>query len=141
MWTSCRSAIRSRASSRPPTRRRPQNVRRRPMGPREKPNGFRFCSLPASIAVLFVKNLCFFFLSSGVRDTVIVEERSDGETSEAEPEETEPDRDATATATAAASNSDGEPAAPGSCLRSRGNDRGPGLAVPLPQSAKRRELD
>ncbi|XP_066314002.1 alpha-1,3-arabinosyltransferase XAT3-like [Miscanthus floridulus] len=47
-----------------------------------------------------------------VRDTVIVEERSDAETSEAEPEETEPDRDATATA-AASSNSDDHPAAPG----------------------------
>ncbi|CAD6232442.1 unnamed protein product [Miscanthus lutarioriparius] len=47
-----------------------------------------------------------------VRDTVIVEERSNDETSEAEPEETEPDRDATATA-AASSNSDDHPAAPG----------------------------
>lgn len=56
-----------------------------------------------------------------VRDTVIVEERSGAETSEAETEETEPDRHAsasasataTATATAAASNSDDQPAAPG----------------------------
>ncbi|XP_066308548.1 alpha-1,3-arabinosyltransferase XAT3-like [Miscanthus floridulus] len=47
-----------------------------------------------------------------VRDTVIVEERSDAETSEAEPEETELDRDASGTA-AASSNSDDHPAAPG----------------------------
>lgn len=48
-----------------------------------------------------------------VRDTVIVEERSGAETSEAETEETEPDRHDSATATAAASNSDDQPAAPG----------------------------
>ncbi|KAL5671355.1 hypothetical protein ACJX0J_015661, partial [Zea mays] len=48
-----------------------------------------------------------------VRDTVIVEERSGAETSEAETEETEPDRHDSATATAAASNTDDQPAVPG----------------------------
>jgi hypothetical protein len=61
-----------------------------------------------SIVVLFREDLCScFFLTSGVRDTVIVEERSDAEASEAEPEEAERDRDGN---TAAASGSDDQPA-------------------------------
>jgi protein O-mannose beta-1,4-N-acetylglucosaminyltransferase len=88
---------------------------------------------PASIVVLFVKDLCFF--SSGIRDTVIVEERSDAETSEAGPEESEPDRDASGTA-AASSNSDDQPAAPGTCPRPTVTGQRPKLAVPLPQSGK-----
>ena len=63
-----------------------------------------------SVVVLFVK-IFRFFSQSGVRDTVIVEERSDAEASEAaaEPEE------------AAESNPDDQPA-PGT--RSRGNEPG-----------------
>ena len=71
------------------------------------------CTSPptfVSVVVLFVKIFRFFF-QSGVRDTVIVEERSDAEASEAaaEPEE------------AAESNPDDQPA-PGT--RSRGNEPG-----------------
>lgn len=76
-------------------------------------------SSSVSIVVLF-REISAPFFTSAVRDTVIVEERSDAEVSEAEPEEAERDRDGNAAA-AVASNSDDQPA-PGTC--SRGNEPG-----------------
>ena len=75
-----------------------------------------------SVVVLFVKIFRFFF-QSGVRDTVIVEERSDAEASEAaaEPEEAA-ERDGDGNSAAAESNPDDQPA-PGT--RSRGNGARP----------------
>jgi hypothetical protein len=147
-WTSCRSIVRSRASSGPATRR-PQNVRRDQWGQGHAPTLLAIDSalclpVPASWFAVRKRSLTFSLslsLCSGVRDTVIVEERSGAETSETETEEeTEPDRHASATATAAASNSDDQPAAPGLCVPRvvTGQRRRPRLAhlFPLPQVPK-----
>lgn len=125
------------ASSRaePPAADRRQDGHRMYVANGAKPDAFRFCSLPASIDCGSVRKRSLFFFSSGIRDTVIVEERSDAETSEAGPEESEPDRDASGTA-AASSNSDDQPAAPGTCPRPTVTGQRPKLAVPLPQSGK-----
>lgn len=143
-WTSCRSIVRSRASSGPATRR-PQNVRRHQWGQGQAPTLLAIDSalclpVPASWFAVRKRSLTFLSLSlslcSGVRDTVIVEERSGVETSEAETEteETEPDRHDSATATAAASNSDDQPAAPGLCVPSQGHGPTPTTEASSPVS-------
>lgn len=68
------------------------------------------------VVVQFVKIQHFFWSRSGVRDTVIVEERSDAEASEAAAEPEEAGRDGDGNAVAAASNPDDQPA-PGTCAR------------------------